>query len=135
MSIISSNTGGSLPGCRSDVCLNRLGFTPCSHRLCAAHTNVRAHQSRCTCTNWLSPRKRSPEPSQRTSRAYASLMCAAQVASRPHKSALTVQEQVMTLAHAQARSREENFVRKKHYGAYLERVSPRRRGNANVRSP
>jgi len=56
-------------------------------------------------------------------------------ASRPPTSALTVQEQVMTLAQAHARLREENFARKKHYDAYLERVSPRRRGNANALSP
>src|SRR5262245_8920731 len=116
---------GYLPGCRSAVCLNRPGFTPGSHRLGAAQTHVRAHTSRCTCTNGLAPRKRSPAPSHRSMRPCASLTCAAQVASRPHTSALMVQEQVMTLAHAHACLREEIFARKKHAGASLERVSPR----------
>ena len=41
----------------------------------------------------------------------------------------------MTLAQAQARLREEHCVRKKPSGASLERVAPRRRGQANARSP
>ena len=114
----------SRPGCRSDVGLNRLGFTPCAHRLCAAQTNVRAHTSSCTCTNVLAPRQRSPEPSQRSIRAGISLIFVAHVASRPPTSALTVQEQVMTLAHAHARLREEHFAPTKPYGVCLERVSP-----------
>ena len=85
---------------------------------------ARAHRAR---GRFASPEGES-EPTQ-------ILMCAAQVASRPHTSALTVQEPVMTLAQAHARLREENLVRKKPYGAYLERVSPRRRGNANALSP
>jgi len=151
------------------VGLTRLGFTPCSNRLCAAQTHVRTHTSRGTCTNVRAPRKGSLEPSQRafapatsdfrrttasctctssfspckgqvctsrkSIRACASLMCAAHVASRPHQSALTVQEHVMTLARAHARWREEHCARTKHYGACLERVAPRRRGNAHALSP
>src|SRR5205823_13405032 len=73
-------------------------------------------------------RQRSPEPSQRSTRAGISLIFVAHVASRPPTSALTVQEQVMTLAHAHARLREEHFARTKPYGVCLERVSPWRRG-------
>ena len=91
--------------------------------------------ARFTCASSFSPCKGQVCTSRRRIRACARLICAAHVASRPHKSALTVQEQVMTLAHAHARVREENVARKKHYGAYLERVSPRRRGHANALSP
>jgi len=100
--------GGSLPGCRSDVCLNRLGFTPCSHRLCAAHTNVRAHKSRCTCTHWLAPRTRSPEPSQRRIRPYARLMCAAHVHAQPHNCKLHVRKLVLTVQGAGLHLQQEN---------------------------
>ena len=125
----------SRPGCRSDVGLNRLGFTPCAHRLCAAQTHGRAHTSRGTGTNVLAPRQRSPAPSQRSMRAGIRLIVVAHVASRPPTSALTVQEHVMTLAHAHARLREEHVARTKPYGVCLERVSPRRRGNAHALSP
>src|SRR5215510_14597770 len=68
-------------------------------------------------------------------RAGTSLMCAAQGASRPHTSALTVQEHVMTRAPDQARVREKNCALTKQYGAYLERVAAQRKGHANALSP
>ena len=88
-----------------------------------------------TCASSFLPCKGQVCTSRRRMRAGASLMCAAQGASRPHTSALTVPGQVMTLAHAHARLREEHCARKKHSGACLERVSPRRRGNANALAP
>src|SRR5215813_10326721 len=89
----------------------------------------------CTCASSFSPCKGQVCTSRRSIRVCASLIFAAHVASRLHKLALTVQEQVMTLAHAHARLREEHFARKKPYGVCLERVSPRRRGNAHAISP
>jgi len=91
--------------------------------------------ARCTCASSCSPCKGQVCTSRRKIRACASLIFAAHITSRPHQSALTVQEHVMTLAHAHARWRQEHFARTKHYDACLERVAPRHRGNAHALSP
>ncbi len=96
---------------------------------CAWHKCMLSRTTaRCTCASSFSPCKGQVCTSRRSIRACASLIFAAHITSRPHQSALTVQEHVMTLAQA-------HFARTKHYGVCLERVSPRRRGHAHALSP
>src|SRR5262249_11186690 len=79
-----------------------------THVGCAPHMCMRSRTTASvTCASSFFPCKGQVCTARRSMRAGTSLMCAAQGASRPHTSALTVQEHVMTRAPAQARVREE----------------------------